>query len=118
MKRGRLDWRRDGRVVASLPARRTETWRERSRGLLFAPPLAAEDALWITPCNSVHTALMRQVIDVVYLGRGGNVVALRSNLRPWRLSGCWRASSVVELAAGEIARLGLREGDHCHWSET
>lgn len=117
MRHGRLDWYRDAIVVTSSPARRTETWRERSRGLLFAAPLALDEALWIVPCNSIHTALMGYAIDVVYLTRDGFVCAQRPAVRPWRLSGCWRAFSVVELAAGGIGRLGLRIGDRCHWSE-
>jgi uncharacterized protein len=66
--------------------------------------------LWIQPCRQVHTLFMRYTIDVVHLDRGGRVIEVEQ-LSPWRL-GVYRgeAASVLELAAGEAARLGLEVG--------
>lgn len=53
---------------------------------------------------------MSYPIDVVHLDRAGTVIVVRT-LPPWRLGPCvWRGVSVVELAAGEAARLGLERG--------
>lgn len=75
----------------------------RRKGLLGREGLAAGEGLWIVPCEAVHTFWMRFPIDLIYLDRKCRVVKVRSNVRPWRLSACLRAHSVIELAAGTIA---------------
>lgn len=82
----------------------------RSRGLLGRAPPPPGGALWLTPCRQVHTLGMRYAIDVVYLDDGGCIIAVQT-LAPWRV-GAWLAGarSVLELAAGEARRLGLRPG--------
>jgi uncharacterized protein len=70
------------------------------------------EALWIVPCRGVHTFGMRFPLDLLYLDRGGNVVEVRENVRPWcvapvRLS----AASVLELPAGAIHTSGTQLGD-------
>ena len=83
----------------------------RLKGLLGQPQLAPGSGLWLSPCNSVHSCFMRFSLDVLYLNRAGEVIALRPHLAPWRMSLCLRAHSVVELAAGEAQRLGINLGD-------
>jgi tetratricopeptide (TPR) repeat protein len=70
----------------------------------------------ISPCNAVHTCLMRAPIDVVFLDRDGVVLAVRERLAPWRFAQCLRARHTLELAAGAIAALGLRAGERLRWS--
>jgi hypothetical protein len=36
---------------------------------------------------------------------------MRESLRPWRISGAWRAYATIELAAGSLRRAGVRVGD-------
>jgi uncharacterized membrane protein (UPF0127 family) len=88
-----------------------DTWPARLKGLLGQPGLPPATGLWIRPCNSVHSLFMRFSIDLIYLNRAGQVVGLRAQLKPWRLSLCWAAHSVVELAGGECQRLAIRLGD-------
>jgi uncharacterized membrane protein (UPF0127 family) len=83
----------------------------RRKGLLGRDGLAAGEGLWIIPCEAVHTFGMRFPIDLVYLDRKCRVVKIRSNVRPWRLSACLRAHSVIELAAGTIAETQTITGD-------
>lgn len=83
----------------------------RLRGLLGHSGLEPNQGLWIRPCNSVHSCFMSFSIDVLYLNRQKQVIRIHSQLRPWRFSFCGRAHSVIELAAGEAARLGIRLGD-------
>ncbi len=85
-------------------------WR-RARGLLGRPPLARGEGLLIDPCRSVHMFFMRYPIDVVFLDRHGQVVAMRQNLRPWRMTRYYhQARSALELPAGAAAVAGLELG--------
>jgi len=83
----------------------------RRKGLLGRERLAEGEGLWIVPCEAVHTFWMQFPIDLIYLDRKHQVVKTRSNVRPWRLSACLRAHSVVELAAGVIRGTHTMPGD-------
>ena len=95
----------------SLALRVASDFTSRLRGLMLAPPLALDEALLLTRCSSVHTAFMRQVIDVIYLDRSDRVVRCVPMLKPWRSSAAWGAAHVLELAAGSISRCGITSGD-------
>jgi len=90
-------------MVASTPL-------ARMRGLLARPPLRQGEAMFITPCNMVHTLGMGYPIDVVFLGRDGLVLKVAPHVGPRRMRGCLRAHSVLELAAGEAARQAIAPG--------
>lgn len=97
---------RDARVCAFKASSVTA----RLFGLLGRRALAADEALWLTPCNSVHTLGMSYPIDVVYLDKADRVIGIRSELAPRRFSAARRARSVLELPARQAARLGLVPG--------
>ncbi len=80
---------------------------ERMRGLLWRPPLAAGEAMYLERCNAVHTVGMRYAIDVVFLDASGVVLRVVSALRPMRMAACLRARTTVEFAAGACARAGI-----------
>lgn len=82
----------------------------RMRGLLARPPLERGQALYISPCNMVHTVGMGYPIDVVFLRRDGLVLKVAPRVAPRRMRGHLRAASVLELAAGEAARCGIAPG--------
>jgi uncharacterized protein len=63
----------------------------------------------INPAPSVMTFFMRFPIDVVFLDRDRKVVAVRRELRSWRVAGARRAVAVLELFVG--AANGVKEGD-------
>ncbi|MGW1462827.1 DUF192 domain-containing protein [Streptomyces sp. NPDC002308] len=95
----------EARVV---PLRVAASYRARTRGLLGQDGI--EGALLLTPCSSVHTFRMRFAIDVAYLDRKLNVVAVRT-MRPGRLGlPRLRARHAVESEAGAMAEWGLRPG--------
>ncbi len=100
----------DGRVVcehllvAARPLRRM-------RGLLGRASLPAGEGILLRPAGSVHTFFMRFPIDVVFLDREDVVVAVEPELPPWRAAGAKGAKAVVELAAGECERRGVRVGE-------
>jgi uncharacterized membrane protein (UPF0127 family) len=84
----------------------------RLRGLMLAPPLAHDEGLLLTRCSSVHSAFMRQDIDVIYLDHDDKVLRCVPGLKPWRASMVWGAAQVLELSAGSIIRYQLAPGDH------
>jgi uncharacterized membrane protein (UPF0127 family) len=82
----------------------------RMRGLLGRHGLAEGEGLLLEPAGSIHTFFMRFPIDVVFLDREQRVVRVVPNLRPWRTAGVRKARAVLELAAGEAARVGMTPG--------
>jgi uncharacterized membrane protein (UPF0127 family) len=85
--------------------------RDRRKGLLGRDRLGSGEGLWIVPCEAVHTIGMRFPIDLVYLDRQKRIVKLRCNVGPWRISGCLRAHSVIELPAGTVRDTNTIKGD-------
>ena len=77
-------------------------------GRACAPP---SRGLWIAPCDGVHTFAMRFPIDLVFVDAVGVVKRVDRNVRPWRIRVCVGALSVIELAAGQAAELGIDVAD-------
>ena len=84
---------------------------KRNKGLLGRDGLASGEGLWIVPCEAVHTFGMRFSIDLVYIDRKLRVRKVRRAVRPWRMSACLSAHSVIELAAGAVAATRTVRGD-------
>ena len=100
-----------GQCVADRVEIANTAW-TRLCGLMLRRGLASGHALWIRPCNGVHTFWMRFAIDVIFLDREMRVVKLVENLRPFRLTMPKRAArSVIELPAHAIAQAGICLGD-------
>lgn len=88
-----------------------QSFRSRFLGLMFRKNLDRGFGLLLNPCNSIHMMFMRFAIDVVYLDKNFRIKKLVKNLKPWiGFSMCLKASSTLEIAAGEIDRLGLKAG--------
>jgi uncharacterized membrane protein (UPF0127 family) len=94
-----------------------DTAAKRNKGLLGRERLSPGEGLWIRPCESVHTFWMRFSIDLVYLDRKNRIKKLVSEVRPWRLSGCLWAHSVLELPSGTILNTQTQMGDTLEFSE-
>ncbi len=87
----------------------------RMRGLLGRTELPAGKALWISPCNSIHTFFMKFTIDAVFVDDQLVVKKVARQVRPWRLiPPVWTARSVFELAAGQATQDRVTEGDQLH----
>ena len=82
----------------------------RMRGLLGRDELPAGEGLLLKPAPSVHTCFMRFPIDVVFLDGRMRVLSVSTDLAPWRFAGKRGTRAVLELAAGEARRRGIREG--------
>jgi len=98
-------------VVLAEAADLADTSAKRRTGLLKHTELKQGEGLWIVPCESVHSFFMKFTIDVLYLDRDKKVRGMRPNMKPWRLSACLPAHSVLELPAGTIHRTGTKKGD-------
>jgi uncharacterized membrane protein (UPF0127 family) len=42
-------------------------------------------ALIFRNCSSVHTFFMRFNLDIVFLDKGGNILKIKANIKPWRI---------------------------------
>jgi hypothetical protein len=88
----------------------------RNKGLLGRSSLIPGEGLWIVPCGSVHTFFMKFSIDLIYIDRDKRVKKVRSNVRPWRLSACLFAHSIIELPAGIAQTSKTAPGDQLQFS--
>jgi uncharacterized membrane protein (UPF0127 family) len=115
--RGALVLRRedDGQVVCERCTVADTTLR-RLRGLLGKRELSPGDGIVLRPGWSIHTAFMLFPIDVAFVDADQVVVKVVQNLKPFRASVCRGARDVVELAAGEAERRGLKPGDRLTWA--
>ncbi|MGI8606489.1 MAG: DUF192 domain-containing protein [Gaiellaceae bacterium] len=101
---------RDGRavcercVIADAPL-------ARMKGLLGKKELGRGEGILLRPAASVHTWFMRFPIDVVFLDRELEVLRVVPALTPWKATGSRGAAAVLELAAGECARRGVKPGE-------
>ena len=103
-------------IVAQLEI--ADSFGSRLVGLQFRRKLPAEAGVLLVPCNSVHTCFVRFPIDVVFLDDRGSVLAVRRNVRPWRMAVGPRKSHAAlemnagsaELQPGEALRLARSEG--------
>jgi uncharacterized protein len=88
-----------------------DTSAKRNKGLLGRKALAPGEGLWIVPCESVHTVGMRFPIDLVYLDRNHQIQKIRNSVRPWRISVCLSAHSILELPSGSVRQTQSMPGD-------
>lgn len=80
-----------------------ENFFSRSVGLLSKKSMSEAEALVIKPCNSIHTFFMKFAIDVLFVNKKNEIVALYENVKPWRILPIHLTSKyVIELAAGQI----------------
>jgi uncharacterized protein len=87
----------------------------RMQGLIGRTRLPRGRGMLIRPTWFVHTAFMRFPVDLIFLDRDLQVLAVRGHVQPWRAAGHLRAHCVLKLAAGESAALALQVGDQLAW---
>ena len=90
----------------SLTVELADTAWKRFKGLMMRKEMPSGQALFLHKTNSIHMCFMRFPIDAVYVDK-----QKRRNLPAWTgISACLKANSVLEMKAGEAARLGLTVG--------
>jgi uncharacterized protein len=84
----------------------------RLKGLIGVRRLAQGDGLLIRGSKGVHCMFMSIPIDVLYVDKADQVIAIDQNMRPWTVGRIFRASRyVLELPAGTAQRTGTIIGD-------
>ncbi len=64
---------------------------------LFSKKARAYDAIKLTPCRSIHTFFMREIIDVYFLDDKDVVIHSVRNMKANRMAYCKGASSTLEI---------------------
>ena len=81
-------------------------------GLLGRKYLGKQHAMYLKPCNSIHTFFMKFSIDLVFLSRDLSVRKIVKGVGPGRIvlggEGAW---SVIEMESGWFIEDSLRVGD-------
>ena len=89
-----------------------DSFLSRSVGLLHRRDLGEGEALIITRCRSIHMFFMKFSIDAIFVDKKDRVVGIVEKIKPFRLSPVfWKASYVIELPAGSIAKSKTSSGD-------
>ena len=89
----------------------------RNRGLLKHTHLDPGEGLWIVPTQSIHMFFMKFAIDVAYLNKSRKVVKVVRDLKPWRISACLTAHSVLELPVGILEESRTQKGDQLEFEK-
>jgi uncharacterized membrane protein (UPF0127 family) len=89
----------------------------RRTGLLKHTSLPEGEGLWINPCEGVHSFFMKFSIDVLYLNKDKTVRKIRHDMKPWKISFCLPAHSVLELPAGTALRTKTEPGDQLEFEK-
>lgn len=99
-----------GECLATNVSLANTSWK-RLRGLIGRKSLNSGEALWIRPCNGVHTFFMLFAIDVIFLDQELRIVKLIENFRPFRIClPCLKAKTVIELPPHTISKNNLQIG--------
>lgn len=87
------------------------SFKDRLKGLIGKKSIASDEALFFNKCSSVHMFGMRFPIDVIYLNHQLEIIKIENMLSPWSFSSFSKATSLVEVRAGQCQKLGLKVGD-------
>ena len=86
--------------------------KEKMVGLLGQTELASDYALWLRPCQSIHTFFMKFPIDVLFVDKNLKVVSLFHNVPSKRiLFGGLKSHSVFEMKAHLLNSFHLKKGE-------
>jgi hypothetical protein len=81
-------------------------------GLITRRKLKDGEGFLIKSCSSIHTFWMRYSIDVVFLDKKNQVLAIYTDLKPFRATRFIKnACCVLELPSGTIKKTSLKEED-------
>ena len=84
----------------------------RLKGLIGKNYLPRGEGLLIAPCQSIHMCFMKFSIDAIFIDKNFVIKKISPNLKTWTgFAICFGAWGVVEVMAGEAARLNLKVGD-------
>jgi uncharacterized protein len=103
-------------VLISNKIKIAEGFFSRLFGLIFKKVLSNSEGLLFENCNSIHTLGMRYCIDVVFLNKSNEVIAIFYSLKPFRFTPFIKnASKVLEFKSGFITGTNLQAGDKLYF---
>lgn len=106
-----------GRELGSQ-VRLANRWWSRLRGLIGQEPLQEGEGLLLVPCRAVHMYGVMFAIDVAFIDREKEIVALYRDLAPGtRTRWYGSARAALELPAGSLAETGTTIGDRLSWKK-
>lgn len=105
----------DGRRTR-IRVTRACTFVARLRGLIGRAAPAAGHGMWIEPCSAVHTFGVPDCLDLVFVSACMVVQRIEPAVPPQRIYLGLGSRRVLELRAGEAARIGLRAGTRLEWA--
>ncbi len=98
---------------------KADTLMTRMIGLLRHKHLDDDQALWLLPCNSIHTFFMRFSIDAIFLNKNLIVIKTYEHIKPFRLTKVmFQAHSVIEVPSGKIQRSNICVKDQLTFYES
>ena len=84
----------------------------RTIGLISKKEILEPEGLLIKPCCSIHTFFMKFDIDVLFVNRKNEIIALYENVKPWKILPIHLTSQyVVELPTGIISSKQIFKGN-------
>jgi uncharacterized membrane protein (UPF0127 family) len=91
---------------------KADSFIKRAVGLLGRSSLPSDEGLWFDKCSAIHTLGMRMPIDVIFIDKAFNVMALHHSVGSgnWALT-CRGAHGIIELSSGTLVRLDIDPGD-------
>lgn len=92
-----------------------ETFWSRAKGLLGRKSLHVNEALWIKPCNNIHTFFMKFAIDCIFVDNKMEIKNLVQNIGSFKFVGpYWKSYSVIETRSGFVELKKLKIGDQLY----
>jgi uncharacterized protein len=89
-----------------------ESFFTRTIGLLSKKNLLDNEGLIIKPCCSIHTFFMRFEIDVLFVNKENEIIALYEKVKPYRILPIhFKSFYVIELSSGSISGKNIQKGD-------
>lgn len=84
----------------------------RTIGLISKKEILEGEGMVIKPCCSIHTFFMRFDIDVLFVNKKNEVVAVYENVKPNRVLPIhFNSEYVIELPAGGVSSKNIQKGD-------
>jgi len=87
-------------------------------GLITRRKLKDREGFLIKNCSSIHTFWMRYSIDVIFLDKKNQVLAIYNDLKPFRATPFIKnAFFALELKSGVVKKSSLEPGDLINFEE-
>ena len=104
--------KRKNKEIISDPVIKAQSFLDKLFGLTIRRKLNKKEGFLLYNCNSIHTFWMRYSIDVIFLDKDGEVLAIFNGLKPFRVTPFIKnASHALEMMSGSVDKNSLGTGD-------